>query len=144
MRTLFFDIDGTLLITHRAGSGALEKAIGAEFDLPVIDMDINFGGSTDRYLVGEILKRNGLPTDDETQGRVRRRYASMLQGVLHKKGGERFAGCQRFSRSARGRSPRAICRDDRQLSRDRPNQARALPTGPIFFVDRRWRSGYRA
>lgn len=91
MRTLFFDIDGTLLITHSAGSGALRQAIaaefGAEFGIDEVCMDVSFGGSTDRYLVTELLRLNGLPTDTATQGRLRRRYASMLRGVLAQQGG---------------------------------------------------------
>ena len=41
MRTLFFDIDGTLLITQRAGSGALLRAMEDEFgfEIPEDDAD---------------------------------------------------------------------------------------------------------
>lgn len=92
MRTLFFDIDGTLLITHQAGSEALKQAIEAEFQISDVSMDVTFGGSTDRYLIAELLRVNGLPIDDKSQGLLRKRYSELLPRVLHANGGTLLPG----------------------------------------------------
>ncbi|TWT94584.1 HAD family hydrolase [Stieleria varia] len=92
MRTLFFDIDGTLLITHRAGSGALQQAISLEFQVEKVNMEVVFGGATDRYLLSELLRLNGLTDNEETRGRLRRRYSRLLPTVLKETGGTVLPG----------------------------------------------------
>ncbi|WP_182867808.1 HAD family hydrolase [Rhodopirellula sp. JC639] len=83
MRTLFFDIDGTLLVTQSAGSGALVQAMRAEFEATEASADgIRFGGRTDRDLVCEFLVAAGIDPTPENQGRLRRRYAVTLREVL--------------------------------------------------------------
>ena len=58
MRTLLFDIDGTLLLTNGGGSRALKLAIEREFGIKSARIDVNFAGRTDRSLLAELLQRN--------------------------------------------------------------------------------------
>ena len=89
MRTLFFDIDGTLLVTQGAGSHALRSALLAEFALEAFSMEtIQFGGRTDRDLVGQILRLAEIDVTEENRGRLRRSYASQLRHSLKEVGGE--------------------------------------------------------
>lgn len=93
MRTLLFDIDGTLLVTDRAGGGALVQAMRDEFGVEHVPLDeIRFGGRTDRDLVNEFLRRAGIESTPENQGRLRRRYATLLRGVLRSVGGRVLPG----------------------------------------------------
>lgn len=83
MRTLFFDIDGTLLVTQSAGGNALAKAMRDEFGLEDFPLDqIRFGGRTDRDLVREILEVARIEPTPLNQGRLRRRYCHSLRESL--------------------------------------------------------------
>ena len=93
MRTLFFDIDGTLLITQSAGSGALVQAMRVEFGVTDVPVDgIQFGGRTDRDLVREFLHTVGIEPSPENQGRLRRRYSVTLRGLLPNVSGQVLPG----------------------------------------------------
>jgi phosphoglycolate phosphatase len=87
MRTLLFDIDGTLLMTNGGGSGAFRLALEAEFGLHRGVVNISFSGRTDRSLLPQLLSINGLPTCEQTQNRLRDRYATIFPGVLAQRGG---------------------------------------------------------
>ncbi|MEL6109570.1 MAG: HAD hydrolase-like protein [Planctomycetota bacterium] len=87
MRNLFFDIDGTLLSAPGVGQTALEAAMRSEFAISQPDCQLDFGGKTDRDLVGQLLRRNGLTVDEESRGRVRRGYSFALSQHLTKTAG---------------------------------------------------------
>lgn len=93
MRTLFFDIDGTLLVTKNAGSIALAQAIEEEFAVPEPAVhEINFAGRTDRDLSHAILTATSVPPTPENQGRLRRRYSVILREVLGSTSGSVLPG----------------------------------------------------
>ena len=83
MRTLLFDIDGTLLITHRAGGQALAEAMRVEFQVESFSTEgISFAGRTDRDLTAEILKLAKLDPSVQNVGRLRRRYSQVLRTAI--------------------------------------------------------------
>lgn len=92
MRTLFFDIDGTLLTTPLVGSDALAESLADEFGLKEADCDLSFAGRTDRDLIREILQRNEIEVTADTQGRLRRRYTLALRTKLASKAGHILPG----------------------------------------------------
>lgn len=92
MRTLLFDIDGTLLMTNGGGSSALKLAIEQEFGIDTACLDLDFAGRTDRSLLVEILQRNHLPTSDEFQLRLCRCYTTLFPQVLARRGGRILPG----------------------------------------------------
>ncbi len=60
MRILFFDIDGTLILTQGAGKVALKRTLKESFAVSVPDADIEYGGRTDLGIANELFVRNGL------------------------------------------------------------------------------------
>ena len=92
MRTLLFDIDGTLLLTHHSGSGSLKHAIQDEFGLAESRVDIDFAGRTDRSIFIELLTKNDLEPSGENQRRLKLRYTRFLPTVLRTCGGKVLPG----------------------------------------------------
>ncbi|TWT55104.1 Phosphoglycolate phosphatase [Rubripirellula amarantea] len=92
MTTLLFDIDGTLLMTHNSGSGALKRAMSEEFGLVSPDVDLDFGGRTDRSILVELLTRNRIDPTPKNQERLSRRYVDLLPIVLVEHGGVLLPG----------------------------------------------------
>ncbi|MGB7345976.1 MAG: HAD family hydrolase [Pirellulaceae bacterium] len=92
MRTLLFDIDGTLLLTHNGGSRALELALQQEFGLGTPNLNVSFGGRTDRSLLSELLCLNQLPDQDDFRDRLQQRYMLLFPDVLRQQGGAVMKG----------------------------------------------------
>ena len=92
MRTLLFDIDGTLLLTNNGGSQALNLALQEEFDIAQPNTDVTFGGRTDRSLLSELLSINQLPDDASHRERLQNRYTSVFPHVLRRCGGRVLQG----------------------------------------------------
>ncbi|TWT83267.1 Phosphoglycolate phosphatase [Planctomycetes bacterium CA13] len=92
MRTLLFDIDGTLLRTNNGGRGAMQTALEQEFDLCPARVDIPFCGRTDREILTQLLVINQLAANSENRRRLQNRYLAVLPDVLHQRGGEILPG----------------------------------------------------
>ncbi|NRA63525.1 MAG: HAD hydrolase-like protein [Pseudobacteriovorax sp.] len=83
MRVLFFDIDGTLLMTNGAGKTAIEATLNREFAVSQPKADIDYGGRTDLSLVKELFELNGL--SQPSQSAIQRffgSYVSILKSDL--------------------------------------------------------------
>lgn len=88
---LFWDIDGTLLTTGRAGIYAWEAAAGELAGTPVDLQQMETAGFTD-FAIGEaILERLGL-LDDDRLHRLVRRYEEELPRSLPRRTGRVLAG----------------------------------------------------
>ncbi len=87
MTTLFWDIDGTLLSTNKAGVPAWEAAVldvtGRPFDLAAIRVP----GLTDYQIAHRTLELLGVATDDALIGQLVRRYEDRLPDTLPTKVG---------------------------------------------------------
>ncbi|MDJ0554093.1 MAG: HAD hydrolase-like protein [Microcoleaceae cyanobacterium MO_207.B10] len=85
---LFWDIDGTLLTTGRAGIFALEDAArditGKKIDLS----QLNTAGATDRLLAAQILELGGMTPDDEKIDKLLQIYGEYLPQNLTRKQGK--------------------------------------------------------
>lgn len=75
---ILFDIDGTLLLSGRAGLRAMTRAFAQTFGVAEAFAGASFGGRTDSFLVSYALKAAGLPDTVENHGTFRRAYLPLL------------------------------------------------------------------
>ena len=88
MTVLFWDIDGTLLTTGRAGMIAWDQAVhevtGREFDLKTA---VRTAGYTDYQIAVRTLEFLGLPPDPDVVARLVGRYEELLPSALPQRQG---------------------------------------------------------
>lgn len=84
---LFWDIDGTLLSTGRAGIFALEDAASEIIGTKVDFSNLKTAGMTDRGLAAEILLKYGVSPDPEKIDRLLQLYGEYLPASLPRKQG---------------------------------------------------------
>lgn len=88
MRIIFFDIDGTLILTQGAGKIALRKALKEVFAVSNPNADINYGGRTDLGITHELFSLNGLEAPSPESIHIFfQHYVSYLQDELEKHSG---------------------------------------------------------
>jgi len=75
---ILFDIDGTLLLSGRAGLRAMTRAFETTFGLTNAFAGESFGGRTDSYLVSKALQAAGMPDTPEEHERFWRHYIPLL------------------------------------------------------------------
>jgi phosphoglycolate phosphatase-like HAD superfamily hydrolase len=75
---ILFDIDGTLLLSGRAGLRAMTRAFEQTFGITDAFAGESFGGRTDSYLVSKALELAGMPDTPEAHERFRQNYIPLL------------------------------------------------------------------
>jgi phosphoglycolate phosphatase len=75
---ILFDVDGTLLLSGRAGLRAMTRAFQQAFGIGDAFKGESFGGRTDSYLVSKALKAAGVPDTRENHDRFRDTYLPLL------------------------------------------------------------------
>ena len=75
---MLFDIDGTLLLSGRAGLRAMTRAFKDTFGIDRAFENTHFGGRTDSFLVSYALQAAGLPDTAEHHARFRDNYLPLL------------------------------------------------------------------
>ena len=75
---ILFDIDGTLLLSGRAGLRAMTRAFQQAFGIEDAFKGESFGGRTDSYLVSKALTQAGLPDSGENHDLFRDTYLPLL------------------------------------------------------------------
>ena len=83
---ILFDIDGTLLLSGRAGLRAMTRAFHGEFGVADAFAGTSFGGRTDSFLVSYALKAAGLADSAEHHERFRRAYLPLLEEEIQQPG----------------------------------------------------------
>jgi len=83
---LLFDIDGTLLLSGRAGLRAMNRAFEATFGVADAFAGTSFAGRTDSFLVSYALKAAGLPDTAESHARFRDVYVPLLEEEIQHPG----------------------------------------------------------
>jgi phosphoglycolate phosphatase len=91
MRTLLFDIDGTLIDSAGAGRDALNQALrqafGSEPTEPIV-----FGGRTDRSLLSEMLRVHGHDVSESNFSQFRHSFVQCMPISLKKFSGRVLPG----------------------------------------------------
>jgi len=75
---ILFDIDGTLLLSGRAGLRAMTRTFEKTFGIADAFAGQHFGGRTDSFLVSQALQSAGLPDTPEQHERFRANYIPLL------------------------------------------------------------------
>ena len=75
---VLFDIDGTLLLSGRAGLRAMTRAFDQVFGITNAFAGESFGGRTDSYLVSKALQAAGLADTPAEHERFRNTYLPLL------------------------------------------------------------------
>jgi phosphoglycolate phosphatase len=75
---ILFDVDGTLLLSGRAGLRAMTRAFQQAFGIGDAFKGESFGGRTDSYLVSNALRAAGLPDTAENHDHFRDIYLPLL------------------------------------------------------------------
>lgn len=78
MSLVFFDIDGTLLLSGGAGVRAMTRAFEMIFGVADAFDGITVAGHTDAFLVAEAFARANLPDTPEAHARFREAYVRVL------------------------------------------------------------------
>lgn len=91
-KIIFFDIDGTLLVSGGAGQQAMKGALVEEFRVSMPFDGVLTAGRTDFGIVTEIFDRYGINHSDQERQRFRRAYLDRLPECLQQLSGEVLPG----------------------------------------------------
>jgi phosphoglycolate phosphatase-like HAD superfamily hydrolase len=83
---ILFDIDGTLLLSGRAGLRAMTRAFAQTFGITDAFKDQHFGGRTDSYLISTALQAAGMPDTPDQHERFRLNYLPLLAEEIEQPG----------------------------------------------------------
>lgn len=83
---ILFDIDGTLLLSGRAGLRAMNRAFERTFGVAEAFAGTSFAGRTDSFLVSYALKAAGLPDTADNHARFRDAYVPLLADEIQHPG----------------------------------------------------------
>ena len=83
---VLFDIDGTLLLSGRAGMRAMTRAFRDTFNIPNAFEGTHFGGRTDSFLVSHALQAAGLADTPDHHERFKTGYLPLLAEEIQHQG----------------------------------------------------------
>ncbi len=83
---ILFDIDGTLLLSGRAGLRAMTRALADTFGIADGFAGLSFAGRTDSFLVSQALTAAGLPDSAGNHARFREAYVPLLVEEIQQPG----------------------------------------------------------
>ncbi|MDP2389802.1 MAG: hydrolase, partial [Acidobacteriota bacterium] len=83
---VLFDIDGTLLLSGRAGMRAMTRSFATTFGVADGFTHASFGGRTDSFLLSQALQAAGLPDTAENHARFRDAYLPLLEEEIQHAG----------------------------------------------------------
>ncbi|GIW82692.1 MAG: phosphoglycolate phosphatase [Gemmatales bacterium] len=96
MRVVFFDIDGTLILSGGAGRAAMEGALCRAFNVPLHHQRVSFTGRTDRAIAHDLLTLHNIEDTAENWQRFRDVYLHDLPSSLHQFEGVILPGVVEF------------------------------------------------
>ncbi len=83
---ILFDIDGTLLLSGRAGLRAMTRTFEQTFGVAEAFAGESFGGRTDSYLISKAMQANGVPDTPGQHERFRQNYIPILAEEIQQPG----------------------------------------------------------
>jgi phosphoglycolate phosphatase-like HAD superfamily hydrolase len=85
-KLILFDIDGTLILSGKAGSRAMNRAFEQTCGLPDALQRVDLAGRTDRIIMTDALSGLGRALDEDFVGQFRDIYCEFLREELHRDG----------------------------------------------------------
>ncbi|MEM6884308.1 MAG: HAD family hydrolase [Verrucomicrobiota bacterium] len=101
-KLLLWDIDGTVVLTGKAGEYAMDKAL-AQFGVQGSIHDVDYPGRTDRLICRMLLEHHGLPVTEESVHDFVEAYLQGLAKELPKRKGEVLPGILKILEHCRQR-----------------------------------------
>ena len=95
-RTLFFDIDGTLLVARGAGRGAFARSFEEVYGLQIDMSHINFAGATDLGVLNDLLAAHQLANVEAEKRLFFERLAVHLESAFKERPPTLFPGVMQF------------------------------------------------
>jgi phosphoglycolate phosphatase-like HAD superfamily hydrolase len=80
---ILFDIDGTLLLTGRAGQRAMTHAFQEVYGVPDAFTSVAMAGRTDTSLVSQAMQQYGIPDTADSHHKFRVAYLEKLAVEIH-------------------------------------------------------------
>lgn len=96
VKLVLFDIDGTLIHTHRAGMRAFGHAFHNTFGIAEAHDGVQFAGRTDTGILREMCERHRVMPYPENSERFFGRYVFWLDHLLRELGGGALPGVVEF------------------------------------------------
>ena len=87
MKTLLFDIDGTLIVTNGTGTQALDAVLREKFGVECPNLEVKFGGRTDCSLLREVMLMNDINPSQLNFDTFASAYHARLPDTLQECGG---------------------------------------------------------
>lgn len=87
-KLILWDIDGTILLTHKTGRFTIQQTLEDLFDRTIDISSISFSGKTDPQIFREIFNQNDLAKDNhkEIYATALERYMALMRVNLAKRG----------------------------------------------------------
>jgi phosphoglycolate phosphatase-like HAD superfamily hydrolase len=85
-KLILFDIDGTLILSGKAGSRAMNRAFEQTCGVPDALQRVDLAGRTDRIIMTDALSGLGRALDDDFVHQFRDVYCGYLREELHRDG----------------------------------------------------------
>ena len=81
-KLILWDIDGTLIVSHGAGVRAMERALTQRFGVKCDLGKIDWAGSTDTWITGEVFRHTGIPDTPQNSHDYLEAYLELLPAEL--------------------------------------------------------------
>lgn len=135
-KLILFDIDGTLLMSKGATREAKAQAMIEIFGTAASVRDHHFGGKTDWQILYEVLKAEGISTQEigEKMARYETAFAVKLAEVIGDFDVEALAGSQELVQYFRDREDMMLGLVTGNSSTTAPIKLRAANFDPAWFV----------
>ncbi|QDT68546.1 Phosphoglycolate phosphatase [Planctomycetes bacterium MalM25] len=92
MKVCFFDIDGTLVLTGRAGQYAFAETFAEEFGVEELSKEVSFAGCSDRGIAGGLFEAHGVENSQANWERFYEGYVRRLDAQVEQREGEVLPG----------------------------------------------------
>src|SRR5688572_18489314 len=79
---VLFDVDGTLLLSKRAGARSMVEAARRIHGAEITTDGVQFAGRLDQQIWAEIARRNGIQNHESKQAEFRALYVELLRDLL--------------------------------------------------------------